>query len=167
MQMPNGIGGIISLPRKKLSFADVTPTTPADPVPAFRRSAEIIRLWNEVRSEKILQPMLLHITGGEFRMDRLADAIRELSGPDLPPIWLHHWVFTERPHVGICCPGELPETEDEKIVRLWEQSDPLPGRELLAGVRPGIAEDSRGMMVNMDFDILFEVIGTLGEGGAG
>ena len=167
MQVPNGIGGIISLPRKKLSFADVTPTPTADPVPAFRRSMEVIRLWNEVRPQKILQPMLLHITAGEFQMERLDEAIRELSGPGLPPVWLHHWVFTERPHVGVCCPGELPETEDEKIVRLWEQSDPLPGRELLAGVRPGIAEDSRGMMVNMDFDILFEVIGTLGEGGAG
>ncbi len=161
LQVPNGIGGLISLPRKKLCFEDVTPTLAADPVPAFMTVTEVIRAWDQARPQKILQPMLLHITAGKFQVDQLDDAVRMLKQDDLPPIWLHHWVFTERPHVGMCCPGELPEGEDETIVRLWEQSDPLPGREVLAGIRPGIADDSRGMMVNMDFDILFEVIDTL------
>lgn len=161
LQVPNGIGGLISLPRKKLCFEDTTPTLAADPVPAFMKVTDIIRQWNDARQQKVLQPMVLHITGGKFQLEQLDDAVRVLKQDDLPPIWLHHWVFTERPHVGLCCPGELAEGEDEMIVRLWEQSDPLPGREMLAGIRPGIADDSRGMMVNMDFDILFEVIDTL------
>ncbi|MDO4550566.1 MAG: hypothetical protein Q4C96_04875 [Planctomycetia bacterium] len=163
LQMPNGIGGLISLPRKKLYFAEVTPTLAADPVPAFQRVQDVIRKWDQTRQQKNLQPMLVHITAGQFQVERLEEAVRNLTQDDLPPVWLHHWIFPERPHIGMCCPGELAENEDKIIVRLWEQSDPLPARELLAGIRPGIMEDSRGVMVNMDFDILFEVIDTLGR----
>ncbi|MBP3693687.1 MAG: hypothetical protein J6J31_04525 [Thermoguttaceae bacterium] len=161
VQIPNGIGGLISLPRKKLSFTDCSPTYSASPIPGFQCAVEIVREWNSVRREKILSPILLHITAGKFRMEDLDAAIECLNAPDLPPIQLQHWIFTERPHAGVCCPNSSDFTQDETLQAIWERTDPLPGREFLAGVRPGIHEESRGMMVNMDFDVLFEVLDTL------
>lgn len=161
IQIPNGIGGLISLPRKKLWFAEANPTLRSDPVPAFGRIAEVIRLWNQRRPAKWLQPLILHITGGEFQRNRMEYAMRQLVSEDLPPVWLCHWIFTERPHVGACCPSDPFFTEEESFKELWEWSDPLPGREILAGIRPGIHAESRGLMVNMDFDILYEVIDTM------
>ncbi|MBQ4144532.1 MAG: hypothetical protein IJD43_13780 [Thermoguttaceae bacterium] len=161
IQIPNGIGGLISLPRKKLSFTDCSPTYPASPIPGFQRAVEIVREWDSAREEKLLAPILLHITAGKFLMDEFDAAIECLSAPDLPPIQLQHWVFTERPHSGVCCPSSLDFTQDETLQAIWERTAPLPGREFLAGVRPGIHEESSGMMVNMDFDVLFEVLDTL------
>ncbi|MDO4575506.1 MAG: hypothetical protein Q4D98_09880 [Planctomycetia bacterium] len=161
IQLPNGIGGLISLPRKKLWFTDVNETLAADPVPAFAEVGNIFRQWVVARPEKVLQPLVLHITAGQFQPNRLDEAVGLLRGLEIPS-WLHHWVFTERPHKGVCCPGALEFAEaDPKLAYLWEHSDLLPGREILAGVRPGIHDRSRGIMVNMDFDILFEVIDTM------
>ncbi|MDO4583646.1 MAG: hypothetical protein Q4D62_06035 [Planctomycetia bacterium] len=161
IQIPNGIGGLISLPRKKLWFAEANPTLRSDPVPAFGQIAEVIRLWNRKRPAKWLQPLVLHITGGDFQRNRMDEARRQLVSEDLPPVWLCHWIFTERPHVGVCCPSDPFFTEEELLKELWQWSDPLPGREILAGIRPGIHAESRGLMVNMNFDILFEVIDTM------
>lgn len=163
IQVPNGIGGLVALPRKKLVFTNATPTYAADPTPVFEKAAEIIRLWDEKREQKLLPPVILHVTAGEFRHESYDEAIAHLADSGVPTIWLHHWIFTERPHVGACCPGEMSFTTNEQIQFLWERTDPLPGREKLAGIRPGVHEESRGMMVNMDFDILFEVIDTLGK----
>lgn len=161
IQIPNGIGGLISLPRKKLWFAEANPTLCSDPTPAFEQIVEVIRQWNQQRPVKRLQPLILHITGGEFQRNRMNEAMRQLVSEDLPPVWLCHWIFTERPHVGVCCPSNPFFTEEESLKELWEWSDALPGREILAGIRPGIHAESRGLMVNMDFDILFEVIDTM------
>lgn len=161
IQIPNGIGGLISLPRKKLCFTECSPTYPADPTAGFQRVVEIVREWDAARSSKLLPPVLVHVTAGKFQTEKLDAAIELLTVPDLPPICLQHWVFTERPHSGVCCPSEESFTADEGLQLLWERTDPLPAREFLAGVRPGIHEESRGMMVNMDFDVLFEVLDTL------
>ena len=170
VQYPNGIGGLISLPRRRLHFSSVTPTLPADPVPAFTRVAEIIREWKTKRSQRILPPAILHITGGMFQRSRCDEAFRRLPWEDCggdtprdnqPPMWLMHWVFTERPHVGVCCPDDAMFTEYNILRFLWERTSMLPGRRLLADVRPGICPQSRGMMVNMDFEVLFEVLDTL------
>ncbi len=160
IHIPNGIGGLLSLPRKRLGFADCTPTYPADPTPGFKRVVEIIKEWEATRQEKVLPPVVLHITSAKFQMDRLDNAIALLSDSDLSSVLLHHWVFTERPHTGVCCPGSSDFTTDADLLALWERSDALPARETLAGVRPGIHELSRGIMVNMDFDVLFEVLDT-------
>lgn len=163
IQIPNGIGGLISLPRKKLSFTNCSPTYSADPVAGFERVVQIVREWDAARPKKLLPPIVLHITSGKFQMDRLDEALLQFSAEGLPPIQLQHWIFTERPHVGVCCPSEENFTKDEVLQALWERTDPLPAREFLAGIRPGIHEESRGMMVNMDFDLLFEVIDTLAK----
>lgn len=162
LHLPNGIGGLLSLPRKKLSFTDCSPTYPADPVVGFERAVEIIREWDSVQTQKILPPVLLHITSGKFQMDRFDDALVRLNTVDTP-VKFQQWVFTERPHPGVCCPNDEMFTTDDALLALWERTDALPAREFLAGVRPGIHEESRGMMVNMDFDVLFEVLDTMAQ----
>ncbi len=162
IHLPNGIGGLLTLPRKKLSFTACSPTYPADPVVGFERAVEIIREWNAVQTQKILPPVLLHITSGQFQMNRFDDALARLNTLDVP-VQFQQWVFTERPHPGICCPNDEMFTTDETLLALWERTDALPAREFLAGVRPGIHEESRGMIVNMDFDVLFEVLDTMAQ----
>jgi len=163
IQIPNGIGGLISLPRKKLFFTDSTPTYPGDPVMGIRSAIEIIREWEATRQNKVLPPVIVHLTSGQFLTERLDEALELLSDPTLPPVNFLQWVFTERPHVGVCCPPDESFTQDETLKMLWERTSPLPAREFLAGVRPGIHEESRGMMVNMDFDVLFEVLDTMAK----
>ncbi|MBR0191755.1 MAG: hypothetical protein IJQ31_06795 [Thermoguttaceae bacterium] len=161
IQIPNGIGGLISLPRKKLFFTDCTPTYSGDPVTGIRSAIEIIREWEQTRQNKVLSPVIVHLTSGQFRTERLDEALNLLADPTLPQVQFLQWVFTERPHIGVCCPTDTSFTQDETLQMLWERTDPLPAREFLAGVRPGIHEESRGMMVNMDFDVLFEALDML------
>ncbi len=161
IQIPNGIGGLISLPRKKLYFTDCTPTYSGDPVTGIRSAIEIIREWEQTRQHKVLPPVIVHLTSGYCLTDRLDEALNLLADPTLPQVQFLQWVFTERPHIGVCCPTDATFTQDETLQMLWERTDPLPAREFLAGVRPGIHEESRGMMVNMDFDVLFEALDML------
>ena len=163
IQIPNGIGGLISLPRKKLYFTDCTPTYSGDPVMGIQSAIEIIREWEQTRQNKVLSPVIVHLTSGYFRTERLDEALNLLADPTLPQVSFLQWVFTERPHIGVCCPADTTFTHDETLQMLWERTDPLPAREFLAGLRPGIHEESRGMMVNMDFDVLFEALDTLAK----
>ncbi|MBE6427885.1 MAG: hypothetical protein E7028_04750 [Planctomycetaceae bacterium] len=162
VHIPNGIGGLLSLPRKKLSFTECSPTYPANPTPGFERAVEIIQEWYAVSSRKILPPVLLHITSGQFQIEHFDDALGKMNQVDMP-ICFQQWIFTERPHPGICCPNDEMFTTDQTLLALWERTDALPAREFLAGVRPGIHEESRGMVVNMDFDVLFEVLDTMAQ----
>ena len=72
---------------------------------------------------------------------------------------LYHLVSTESPHPSLAypSPGD-PISDDPTIQKLFEISSPLAGREAIATNRPGIEAESRGFVVNGQFDLLVDGI---------
>ena len=152
-QVSNGIGGLVSVHRKRPVYVELEPSPAADPTPAFVAVGELLSRWR--RESSSAGPVLvLHVTRGcpppEFQLPAgLLDAVT-----------LAHLVLTESPHRWLSYPAEMAATESPELVRLWELSSPLARLERLAAGRPSLAPGSRALVVNGKFDLLWECLGS-------
>lgn len=157
-QVSNGIGGLITLNRKKLIYFDVEPTAGAPPVTAFEAVAKIASEWCSQHSTANLAPIVLHLTRGHIELgdvDWAAGALGRVSTA-AGPVTLYHLIVTEEPHKSLAYPANADEIEGPTLKKLWEATSLLLGREQLAADKPAITADSRGMVVNGKFDLLLE-----------
>jgi len=160
-QVSNGIGGLLTITRKRPVFFDLKPTPPASPAAAFAKIAEMLLQWTEAHPGAGAQPVVVHCTRGQFEPGALQEAtagLREAQRATLPLV-LYHVVVTEAAHRSAAYPASPDGIESDGLRALWELTSPLAGGDALVGKRPGVSAGARGMVINAAFDALTDVVG--------
>ncbi len=155
-QVSNGVGGLVSITRKKPIYFDLEPTGGVSPVEAFAAAAGIVSDWQSQHPTSCLAPVIVHLTRGEFDLAEIDQAAASLSGPQgvAGAPTLYHLIITETPHRSVAYPSTDAEIEDPCLKKLWEITSPLLGRQRLSQEKPTITDEARGMVINGKFDVL-------------
>ena len=154
-QVSNGIGGLVSVTRKRPVFVDLSPTSAASPSPAFTAVKELLVRWRNDHGESRVAPIVLHLTRGRFTPDQIAEAVGLLGQPG--QFSLYHLVVTETPHAAMAYPADAAKIQDPGLAKLCELSSPLlecqtPARKTL------VWGESRGIVINGKFDLFWDGI---------
>jgi hypothetical protein len=159
-QVSNGIGGLISITRKKPIYFDLEPTAAAPPVTAFERVGELASEWCRQHTSPCLPPIILHLTRGRIEPADVDWAKGGLDRVDSTagPVTLYHLIVTEPPHKSLAYPDTDDEIKDASIKKLWEATSLLLDRERLAADKRPVTAASRGMVVNGKFDLLLDAV---------
>jgi hypothetical protein len=159
-EVSNGIGGLISVTRKKPIFFDLEPTAAAPPVTAFERVAELASEWCRQHRSASLATIVLHLTRGQIEPGDVDWAKEALGRVDstASPVTLYHLVVTEEPHKSLAYPASDEEIGNPSLKKLWQATTLLLDRERLAAEKRPITVESRGFVVNGKFDLLLEPI---------
>jgi hypothetical protein len=155
-QVSNGIGGLVSLTRKKPVFVDRQPSAVAAPAAGFSAVKDLLIEWRKERTESRLLPVVLHMTRGRFEPGQIDEAVDQLR--EAGQLVLCHQVFSESPHASLAYPAEPTKIQDAGIKKLWELTSPLLEGRALAGQRRGVSSESRAMVINGKFDLLLDSI---------
>jgi hypothetical protein len=59
----------------------------------------------------------------------------------------------------VAYPATTDGIESDALKTLWELTSPLLDAAALAGRRPGVSAESRGMVINAAFDLLTDAVG--------
>lgn len=157
-QVSNGIGGLISVTRKKPIYFDLEPTAAAPPVTAFEKVANLASDWCRQHRSPCLAPVVLHLTRGHIEpsdVDWVAGALARVDSAD-GPVTLYHLVVTEEPHKSLAYPPTDEEIDLPTIKKLWQATSLLLDRERLAADKRPVTADARGMVVNGKFDLFVD-----------
>ncbi len=158
--IPNGMGGLISVKRKKPIYLDLEPTAAAPPDEALRTSAQTAADWCGQHPVACVPPVVLHLTRGEFD----PAAIRPAAAPLLAtstaagPLVLYHLVATEGPHTSLAYPETDTQLGTDALKALWSLSSPLLDRDRLAAEGRSVGPQAVGMVVNGKFDLFLDGI---------
>ena len=157
-QVPNGVGGLVTVKKKTPIYFDVEPAAAIPPQAGFTAAASIVANWC-AQHPKGLSPFVLHLTRGQHAATDVAAAVGRLvfAAGSAGKLLIHHLVLTETPPKSLAYPASEAELETEELRALWQASSPVPewGR-LQAAKRPYIEAGSRGFVVNGKFDIIGE-----------
>ncbi len=155
-KVSNGIGGLISVTRKRPIYLDREPAAAADPSPAFAAVEALVADWRRQAGAGDALPVVLHLTRGQFDPEVIERAMSGLrrSGP----VALYHLVLTEAPHPSVSYPAEPAAIRDAALKRLWELSSPLHGAEAISARKPAVRPASRGIVINGKFDVFVDAI---------
>lgn len=159
-EVSNGIGGLISITRKKAIYFDLEPTAAAPPVTAFERVAELASEWCRQHRSASLAPIVLHLTRGQIDagdVDWVKEALARVDAT-AGPVALYHLIVTEEPHKSLAYPASDEEISSPALKKLWQATSLLLDRERLAIEKRPVTVESRGMVVNGRFDLLLEPI---------
>jgi hypothetical protein len=159
-EVSNGIGGLVSVTRKKPIYFDLEATAAAPPVTAFERVADLAAEWCRQHHTACLAPIVLHLTRGHLEPGDIDWAKGALARVDLNagPVTLYHLVVTDEPHKSLAYPASDEEIAIPSLKKLWEASSLLLERERLAAEKRSVTADSRGMVVNGKFDLLLDAV---------
>ncbi|MHC4402579.1 MAG: hypothetical protein ACYTG0_23195 [Planctomycetota bacterium] len=156
-KVPNGIGGLVELRRRKPVFVDLEPTGPAASAsPGFAAAKGLIDEWRKGRPEHGVLPVVVHMTRGRFQPSRIqgpATALLETKG-----VVLYHLVLTESPHPSVAYADQPSQIRAPELAALWELTSPLLSRNALAARGRAVSPRSRGMVINGKFDRLLDGI---------
>jgi hypothetical protein len=155
-EISNGLGGLITVTRRKPIFVELEPTGGASPVEAFAAAARIATDWCQQHPNACLPPIVLHLTRGQVEQDAVEQAAGQLKNvaSAAGPAAFYHLVVTETPHPSVAYPKAADELDAPGLKSLWQLTSPLLGCQRLAADRPRITAESRGMVVNGKFDLL-------------
>lgn len=157
-EVSNGIGGLVTLTRKKPIYFELEPTSAASPVEAFAAVARIVTDWTVQHPTACLPPIVLHMTRGAHdpsAMDRATGSLRAISAA-AGPVVLYHLVATEAAHKSSAYPASAADIDEPTLQKLWDITSPLLDRARLASEKPAVMADSRGIVINGKFDLLLD-----------
>lgn len=155
-EIPNGVGGLITVKKKTPIYFDIEPTLSTSPQPAFAAAAAVAQEWCS-QHPTALPPIALHLTRGEHSPDQVESAAGLLSeiSTSAGTCLLHHLVLTEQPQKSVAYPPSESDCESEELKSLWRTASPVMAWEFLADKKgPHITQESRGFVVNGKFDVL-------------
>jgi len=160
-QLPNGVGGLITVPQKQRIFLELEPTAAASPLTAFEATAAAITDWCERHSQACVPPVVLHLTRGQHSASDLESAAAKLQSLSVSagPVALYHTIATETPHSSISyCETDI-ELDSPQLKAAFAVSSPLIGRDQLMQSKPALVKpQSRGFVINGKFDLLLDGI---------
>jgi len=155
-QVSNGIGGLVSVTRKRPVFVEMKPTAASALSPAFAAVKGLLAEWRSEHAESRVPPVVLHMTRGRFNSEEIDEAVGQLRASGEPS--LYHLVLTESPHRSLAYPPEPTGIQDPHLVKLWELSSPLLGSHALAARKTAVTPQSRGIVINGKFDLLLDAV---------
>lgn len=153
-EMPNGVGGLLRIPRKRQIYLETEPGGAMNLEPAASSAADLISEW---RSQPGLQEapiVVMHLTRGAFAADDVQAAGQRLAGVAGPKPFVYHEVVTEAPCAAVVYPGSTEKIPAE-FAPLWEMSSGLIAREHLIGNNPFLSPAARGYVLNAEFDLFW------------
>ena len=162
-QVPNGVGGLMTIPVKKPIYVELEPTAAADARPAFARAAGLIGEWLGRHPTARVSPIVLHLTRGQGTAESLSEAAAALQQtvPASGPVHLYHLVITEAAQRSLAYPATAEELETDGLRQIFEISSPLLDRARLASEKPAlVSAESKGLVVNGKFDLLLDGLRT-------
>ena len=154
-KVSNGIGGLVSITRKKPIFIDMKPTAAASPSPAFATVEGLIGKWRADHPNSPVSPIVIHVTRGQFDPGQIDLAVGQLASESFT---LYHLIVTESSHASLAYAGRPDEIGRPDLKKLWELTSPLLGRDNLAARKSTVSPQSRGIVINGKFDLLLEGI---------
>lgn len=160
-QVSDGVGGLITIPRKRPVLVEVDPTSAARPQPAFQAVASILRTWCSEHPAAALSPIVLHLTRGQTDAAELLAGAGELAGVSTAggaPVTLYHCVSTEQPHPSVVFPNSDADLSTASLQALWQASSGLLFGDALSAEKPSLKSGARGMVVNGKFFLLLDPV---------
>ena len=160
-QVPNGLGGLMTIPVRKPIFIELEPTSAASPVPAFAAVGQVLSEWCGQHPQSCVPPIVLHLTRGQFEGAELDAAIGSLKAIEsaVGPVSLCHLVVTETPHRSVVYAEQASELESAELQKLFELSSPVLDRQRLRVEKPWVVKaEARGIVVNGKIDLLLETM---------
>ena len=160
-QLPNGIGGLITLMQKQFILIELEPTSAAPPQPGFEATAAAISDWCGRHPDACSPPVVLHLTRGQHSAGDLESAVAPLQSLSVSsgPVVIYHAIATETPHSSISYCETDADLDDPELQAAFAVSSPLLGREALTQSKPALVKpQSRGIVVNGKFDLLLDGI---------
>ncbi len=159
-EIPNGVGGLISITHRRPVLVEAEPTYAAAATPAFAKASELVSTWCAEHPAAGAPPVVIHLTRGRLDESDAQSAVAQLTAVTTPrgaPV-LYHLVETEADHVTVVCPGDESPLADPSLQCLWRLTGPLLGRVELAAEKPSVSEQSRGMVVNGKPNLLLDAL---------
>lgn len=158
-QIPNGIGGLITMQVKQLILIELEPTAAAACGAAFGAVAAIVRDWCAQHPQACVPPVVVHLTRGLHSAGDLESGASQLS--DLAVVSgstiLYHIIGTETPHTSLSYCDTDEALDSAELKGAFAVSSPLLGREALSESKPSLVKPgSRGIVVNGKFDLLLD-----------
>lgn len=159
-QISDGVGGLISIPRKRPILVEVEPAAACSAGPAFAELASMLASWCADNPASAVPPVVLHLTRGRGDASDLEAALGQLGSisTSAGAAVVYHQVASEQPHPSLAYPESDEKIDDDALKILWRLSSPLLGREALAESKPHFTAGSRGFVVNGKFDQLLAVV---------
>jgi len=160
-QVSNGVGGLLTVTRKKPIFFDLEPTAACSPAAGFSAAARVVSDWCAAHPSASVAPVVVHLTRGCFEVDEVERACTILAAvlSTAGPPTLYHLLLTETPHKSLAYPDRDDEIDGAGFKALWSATSPLLARERLSAERPKVvAPEARGIVVNGKFDLLLDGI---------
>ena len=155
-QVSDGIGGLLSVRRRKPVFVDLEPTAAAPASPALAAVRDVLTQWQQDNAGSSAAPVVVHLTRGRCNLEEMEEAVGRLR--EIGRATLYHWVQTESPHASVAYPADPTTIQHPELAKLWEWTSPLLGGPTLAGRKTTVSPQSRGMVVNGKFDLLLDGI---------
>jgi hypothetical protein len=155
-QVPNGIGGIITLQRKRPMYLELPPTEQASSVEAFQAVAPLLGGWCSRNRGECAAPLIIHMTRGALSQRDLRAGLKKLksvrstAGPPL----VHHVVLTESPGPAAAYPVDCNAICPADLRFFCQLSSPHVAAKPLAEKHRQIQPDSRGIVVNGNLDLV-------------
>lgn len=160
-QVPNGVGGLMTIPVKKSIFVELEPTAAASPVSAFAAVQQVLTDWCGRHPSSLVPPIVLHLSRGQIDSAALQEAagqLQQIPG-SLDPVSLFHLVVTETPHRSVVYPEQANELETPELQQMFDLSSPVLNREQVAANNPNLVKpEARGLVVNGKIDLLVETM---------
>lgn len=160
-QVPNGVGGLMTIPVKKSIFVELEPTAAASPVSAFAVAQQVLTDWCGRHPTSLVPPIVLHLSRGQIDSAALQEAagLLQLIPGSLDPVSLFHLVVTETPHRSVVYPEQASELETPELQQMFELSSPVLNREQVSASNPNLVKpEARGFVVNGKIDLLVETL---------
>ena len=160
-QLPNGIGGLITLMQKQLIMVELEPTAAASPQAGFEAAAAAISEWCERHPDACSPPVVLHLTRGQHSAEDLESAVAPLQSLSTSsgPVVIYHVVATDVPHSSLSYCENDDDLSLPELKSLFAVTSDLLGRDDLMQKKPSVVKPgSRGIVVNGKFDLLLDGI---------
>ena len=157
-QVPNGVGGVMTIPIRKSIFVELEPTLSTSPIVAFETVRSILDEWVSQHRAACVSPLIVHLTRGRQSPSEMDTAVAQIqSAEPNQQINLYHLIATEDPHPSQFYLESELELQTPELRHLWTLTSPLLDRESLAASKPSLVKpESRGIVVNGKFDLLLE-----------
>jgi hypothetical protein len=140
----DGIGGLREEVQQHPIFIEPCPSDAGDVGAAFAKAAELVTQWQAAKGSDA-PAVVLHMTRGAQDPGTAFDVSSAL---------LYHLIVTEAAHSCVVYPDSTEKLSDPTLESLWEITSPLRRNEELAEEKSYVKPESRGIVVNGQFDLL-------------
>lgn len=145
-EIPNGVGGLLTLHRQRHIFVEVEPKAACSPQSAVDAVLNTIQDWRGKYRGAARNPVIIHLTrGGHAPQDM--SAWGQLSSATL-----YHWLFTECATATVAYPDTAESITAPELQGYFYSASPLAEMSARVGKLPKLSPQARGLVVNGKFE---------------